>query len=295
MRKVMIALALVLGLAFSVTSSVYGTTILVVSDAYAPGDEPTKEHNDDSMVLFLQDLGYSVDTSGMGKVMRGDWSGKPAIVAAVEAADLIIVSRRTSSGDYGGDDTKRKLWNTTETPILSQSGYLTRDSRWGWTTGGSGNVANKDTTDCDFAGVVSELLPNTMFDWSDAPSPGESPKGPYLPNVVGETVAGDVLATFDGRLFLVDIASGTDLDAMNGTTDKYGVTGGRRVFMGVWGYDDGTAGTNGPAGGPAGWGDYMTTQYKGLFAEVVHEVPEPATIALLGFGGLAMLRIRKKR
>lgn len=51
-----------------------------------------------------------------------------------------------------------------------------------------------------------------------------------------------------------------------------------------------------PFGGPAyatsfGWGDYTTTTQ--LDALVIHVIPEPMTIALLGLGGLFLLRRRK--
>jgi len=279
-------ITLVLALAFCLTGSGYAAyDIILISDSLAPGVEGT-DHCDDPLVAFLEGLGYTVDTSGMDQAYReGNHPfDDPAKVAALNSAGMVIVTRRTNSGSYDND---RKLWNELENPVVLMGGYLTRGEisgkRWGWTTGGSGDVANKAETDADFG--VSDLLSNTMFDWSGAPD-AQSPKGPYLPNVAGgEVAAGAVIATFDGRPWLIDIPAGTDLDALNGTTDKYGVTGDRRVFLGAWGYD--TPGTY-------AWGDFMTIQYKALVAEVVHEViPEPATIALLGLGGLVLLRRKR--
>jgi len=81
------------------------------------------------------------------------------------------------------------------------------------------------------AGLTS---PIDVFDWPG--DPPTAPKGVYLPNTGGAS-AGTVIGKFDGRDALIDILAGADLDALNGTTDKYGVTTARRAFLGHWGYD----------------------------------------------------------
>ncbi len=279
MKRTLI-LALVFGLAMTMTAS--AGKIVLVSDSLAPETTPgAGDHCDDPLVAFLEGLGHTVDRSGMA----GNYKTLDAAkVANMESAGIVIVSRRTNSGAYGDGD--RKDWNELSTPLLLQSGYLTRSSRWGWSSGGSGNVGDNTQTDCDWVGVDDEalLLPNTMYDWTSVG--GTSPNGPYLPNVAGgETVAGTITVEFDGRPWVINIPKGTDLDALNGTTDKFGITGAWRVFMGAYGYDH--PGTN-------EWGDLMTEEYEGLFASLVNTmIPEPATIALLGLGGLAL--IRRKR
>jgi hypothetical protein len=101
----------------------------------------------------------------------------------------------------------------------------------------------------------------------------------------GETVAGTILAEFDDRPWMIDIEAGTDLDAVNGLSGK-GVTGENRVFLGAWGYD--TPGT-------WEWGDLMTIEYKAILSETIRQkIPEPMTLSLLGLGGLALVRRKRK-
>jgi hypothetical protein len=289
---------LVLPVAVCLTSVVNaGYDIILISDCNPP-DVVDGDHEDDALVAWLEGLGYSVDTSGMGKAYREGENpfDDPAKVAALNSAGIVLVSRRTSSGSY---DNNRKEWNELGNPLILMSGYLTRGEgggkRWGWTTGGSGDAA-KATTDV----VVMGITIDTFFDWSDAPTPGECPKSVYLPNSDGSSefdTSALVIATFDGRDMMVLIDEGTDLDALNGTADKYGILGADRGFLGHWGYDsDLNYGEGDERNRRANWGDFITDGYKDAAASMIaHLIPEPATIALLGLGGLALIGTRKRR
>lgn len=286
MRRLII---LLLAVVFCLTGVSMAGTILLVTDIPAPGVDPGGDHEDDSLVAILEGLGHTVDTSGMGQTYRDgqDPFADPAKVAALESADLVLVSRRANSGDY---DENRKNWNELETPVLLMSGYITRgesgSKRWGWTAGDSAD-ASLTETDLNLMGLG---VVETLFDWSAAPTPGECPKSVYLPKKDGSSeypAEAIVIGTFDGYDFLVFIPEGTDFDALNGTTDKYGVAGDRRGFMGHWGYDLDTD--------EYGFDSFITDAYVEVLAEMVNFViPEPATIALLGLGGLALLRVRKR-
>lgn len=284
----LIAFTFVLALAICLTGVTQAGTVLVVSCADAPGDDLTGNHEDDALVSFLEGLGYTVDTSGMSQAYRDsqDPFADAAKVAALEAADLVLVTRRANSGDY---DDNRKNWNELETPLLLMSGYITRgessSKRWGWAAGASEDASLTET----MVEVMGVPVPEPFFDWSGAPTPGTCPKGVYLPKKDGSSeypAEALVVATFDDYPMMVLIPKGTDFDALNGTTDKYGVTGATRGFMGHWGYD---------LDGDYDFDSFITDGYRDALAAMVAEViPEPATVALLGLGGLALLRIRKR-
>ena len=251
----------VLFVALIVAGTSQAGVVLLVSDSLAPGVEG-EDHLDDAFVSFLEGLGHTVDTSGMGEAYREGNApfADDGKVAALESADLVVVSRRTSSGSYDND---RKNWNELGTPLLLMNGYLVRgevsSKRWGWAAGAAEEASLSATTlDLGDMGTVES------FDFSGAPTPGGAPKPAYLAKKDGSSEFPDmaeVLGTFDGYDMLVDIPAGTDLDAHNGTVDKYGVAGGRRAFLGHWGYD---------ADGPYDWSSFITDGYEDVVGQTVN-------------------------
>jgi hypothetical protein len=94
-----------------------------------PGDEA-------AYTPFLQNiLGYDITVE-----VQDDKYIDPLGAAAkadLHAADLVIVSRRTSSGNF---DAEIEFWNGLETPMILHSAFLIGDSRWRWMPGGNENV-----------------------------------------------------------------------------------------------------------------------------------------------------------
>jgi hypothetical protein len=84
-------------------------------------------------------------------------------IAALNAADLIIVSRNSNSGDYDDGDEPTQ-WNSVTTPMINSSSHLIRSSRWRWLD--TTSLPNLSDTVVDilaadhpiFAGVASPVL-----------------------------------------------------------------------------------------------------------------------------------------
>jgi hypothetical protein len=251
--------------------------ILVISDATPPpnGADP----HDDTLVALLEEAGYTVDVSGMGATYQDGQSPftNATKLAAIAAADLILVSRRTNSGDY---DDNRQNWNQLGKPLLLMSGFITRgaaDRRWGWHDSGAADATLSATDIVVQAGQENHPFvrhfPSTTivaYDFTGSPTPGQIPKGNFLPNT--DVVAGGtVIARLAGRPILMEIPAGTNLDTGNpSSVGPYGTTTAHRVFLSQWGYDIDTYDRNGDLiNDPAQFIDFTTADYRCLVTGVI--------------------------
>jgi hypothetical protein len=119
-------------------------TIVWVSDAQDSDLDGVP--SDQGWIDFLEASGYEVNyeygyemTAGNGYWVDMD-GGK---LDELEAADLIIIGRATNSGDYATDFNEILDWNLISTPIIMQTAYICRNSRWQWLNTG----ATLDVTD----------------------------------------------------------------------------------------------------------------------------------------------------
>ncbi|MCP4612885.1 MAG: hypothetical protein GY845_29685 [Planctomycetes bacterium] len=128
MSKTMIYFIMVLSFCF--VSSVNAANIIWVSDWY---DELADGVSDDQkFVEVLEAHGHTVDNQEAPNFGEGYWRTMDADkIAALNAADLVIVSRNSNSGDYD-DDNEIDQWNSITTPMIVMTPYFTRSSRWLW-------------------------------------------------------------------------------------------------------------------------------------------------------------------
>lgn len=126
------SLLLILAVGFCAISSAHAATIVWVSDNKTP-NASTLVPADQGWVDLLVNTGYTVDLSFRNKEGRTLDATK---IAALNAADLIIISRDTSSGDYD-DGQEPTQWNSVTTPIIMQVAHIARSAHWRWvnTTG----------------------------------------------------------------------------------------------------------------------------------------------------------------
>lgn len=106
------------------------------------------------------DVGYTRLLVGNGhKVTRFVTTGAPDL-AALGTNDLVIISRSVPSGDYQ-DPPETLAWNGISKPVMLLGGYILRNSRLGFTTGGTipdtagpVKLAVKDLAHPIFSGVA---------------------------------------------------------------------------------------------------------------------------------------------
>ena len=129
-------LILMLALAFCLTSPVNAGNIIWVSDQYDDNGSGTTD--DQEWVDILEAEGHVVNVTLGAAPGDGYWRTlDDDKIAALNAADLVIVSRNSNSGSYDDGDAVSQ-WNSITTPIILNSTHIVRNSRWKWLdTGGT--------------------------------------------------------------------------------------------------------------------------------------------------------------
>lgn len=121
------------------SSAARSGNIIWVSDAVDQSGDGKPD--DQAWVDMLKARGYNVDYTEGAAPKEGYWrildNDK---VAALNAADLIIVSRCTGSSLYVNDDEPKK-WNSVKTPMILLSAYFARQQCWSWLDTRSPGVA----------------------------------------------------------------------------------------------------------------------------------------------------------
>ncbi len=123
---------LTVALALSFGSAARAANIIWVSDNKTPtAGVPA----DQGWVDLLRAQGYTVDYTNK-TVNTGYWNNIDADatkLAALNAADLIIVSRDFNSGSYVSNTTETTQWNNgIKKPLLLLMAHMARNDRWQW-------------------------------------------------------------------------------------------------------------------------------------------------------------------
>jgi hypothetical protein len=212
-----------------------GASIIWVSGFY--DDNGDGAPDDQEWVDLLRAAGYVVDYN------PGWLELDEAQVATLNAADLVILSRNSNSGDYATDDTEVALWNSVTTPIINSSTHIVRSSRWKWvdsTTILSLNPAMVLADGTEIPGINAEVGSSSFMD----------------------TAAGNgtVLATGDGLPFIIEWEAGVEFYDGAGQT-----AGGPRVFF--------TAGTQEDAATGVGRGEMnLSPEALAVFMDTVKKL-----------------------
>ncbi|MHC1768748.1 MAG: PEP-CTERM sorting domain-containing protein [Verrucomicrobiia bacterium] len=286
--------------------TVLGVFALAISTAQGANVYWVSFHSDDNTPSanalaagFVQapDAGYTQLLRNAGhNVTRVVTSGSPN-TALLNAADLVIISRSVPSGDYQ-DDPETAAWNGITAPTMVLGGYVVRNSRLGYTTGGT----IPDTTSPAITLSVTDAS-HPIFDGIPVGTNGVM-STPFATSLSFDGVLqrgisvntdpvsgnGQVLATVGNAgdpAFGGMVIGEWDAGATLATGDVLG--GHRMVFL--TGSREQTITSEG-----AGIFD-LTADGSRLFLNAVNymAVPEPSTMALLVIGGASMLFLRRRK
>ena len=188
-----------------------GANIVWVSGFY--DDNGDGAPDDQEWVDILTAAGHTVDYNP-GWLELDD-----AQVATLNAADLVIVSRNSNSGDYDDGD-EVALWNSVTTPIINSSTHIVRSSRWKWV---------------DSTTILSLTPAMVLADGTEIPGiNAEVGPASFIDAAAGN---GTVLATGDGLPFIIEWEAGVEFYDGAGQT-----AGGPRVFFVAGTQEDAAAG-----------------------------------------------------
>jgi concanavalin A-like lectin/glucanase superfamily protein len=211
---------------------------------HAADDEP---HADAAAVGFTQapDIGYTDLLKASGYDVVRVLTSQDPNVEYLSTFDLVIISRTASSGHYSGSGAT--LWNSITAPLINLNGYTLRNSRLGFTDGGTmvdttGDVmlTVTDPNHPIFAGV--ELVDGMMVNLF---AEGAVPLTPD-PTIISRGISvntdnldeeGTVLATVAtledptlGGIVIAELPAGATLQNSSGSPDDV-LAGPRLVFL----------------------------------------------------------------
>ena len=202
-------------------------------------------------------------------------------IDAMNAADLVIISRSANSGNYDDGDEPQQ-WNAITSPMINLAAHTVRSNRWKWfdstsITTGHASITAVDASHPILGGIaaadIAELVAAPNDELISAVATSDGGNGTVLANFA----SGDVAAVL--------WEPGTEYYAGSGE-----VAGDYRLFL--------------PMGqsnisGEDEWGGYnLTAQGEQIFMNAVDHmmaIPEPATVTLIVIGLLGTLGIRRHR
>ena len=180
--------------------------IIWVTDAY--DDNADGIPDDVEWPELLTEAGYNVDYrynafgDGYWRILDDDK------IAALNAADLIIVSRNSDSSSYNNDDEVAQ-WNAITAPLILCSTHIVRNIRWNW--------VNSET--------IESLTPSMVLaDGSEIP--GINPDVGQASFINADPGNGLVLATGDGLPWIITWDAGVEFYDGAGQ-----IAGGPRMFF----------------------------------------------------------------
>jgi hypothetical protein len=155
-----------------------GATVIWITENTDGATEPSPDDSGWTDLLKLK--GLDVERRDIR-----DLDANPTALDDLNAADLVIVSRDTNSGNYNTTLEEVSAWNTDlTTPLIQMSIYLARNNRWSWlnTTGvpvaGGNEIQATDPAHPIFSGITLDenqqftIVESRQVNISDTPDVG---------------------------------------------------------------------------------------------------------------------------
>ena len=182
--------------------------------------------DDQGFIDLLTDAGYLLDVQpDRWKALEGqDADDANDYVAELNAADLVIISRTSNSGNYD-DGNEPTLWNGVTSPMIQMSAYLPRSSRWRWIN--STSISNQEAPIMIVVDANHPVLAGVEVDPDGLVFPLDGSVGSGQTSFLATADAGNgsvIATTLAGDLWVVEWASGDEFYEGSGQ-----VAGGHRM------------------------------------------------------------------
>jgi hypothetical protein len=218
----------------------------------------------------IQDGNFATAPPSAAYLAGANPSGNPV--------DLILVSRKTNSGNYNSG-TEPQDWNALILPILLMNPYITRTTRWGWINSSTVSSASSPAGYDPYPDPTHPFIDGLLSDPWAAGTATDYINSTAIP--ASATLVATM--TFGGNVSagIVDIPAGTVSFGGKGTID------GRRVLFQLHDYSD-----NAEVFHLSPNGELILGQ---ILDDMIPLIPEPASLCLLGVGTAALLHRRRRR
>ena len=224
-------------------------------------------------------------------------NGDAGQAATLSAADVIVVSRDTNSGNYDdGSGAEMDFWNGLSGSILLSNGYISRNSRWDWVASGDVDAVSAAGSESNILDAGSQLLAGVdttggsldLFDDSIG----------NIDQIIDSASVGDGNVVLDDGGSHIILASWEAGDALPlngpGSVSNFG---GDRILFGM---DTPSSITQFTADGEQVFIDALASFGLQSPRATSTAAPEPASVAIwsligLGLAGLGYYRARRKQ
>lgn len=162
---------------------------------------------DASLISFLEDGGKNTVSTGA----YDDISNDAPSLSALNAADLVLVSRNTNSGDYASSASEKSAWAGVTSNLWLGSAFLAQSNRWAWSTSGT----TYQTYNGDVTAPDASMAAHPIYSGVTSAGAGVFGQDKY------KLVSSESIPVMNGSYSLV--SGGTMVGVRNSVGNEYGI------------------------------------------------------------------------